>query len=287
MGTWVQQTAYSVLTFILLQVTGEWSNLLWDWFSRAFSAPVAVIDDPLVKQFSAVTIGIALGLLPVVLAWIAFREMLQRLDGTGTVPPEALVRRALIAGAAVTGTATVAWWLVTLADHARSVLTALGMEVNLFKAFFRLPVDPAFTMALLTLGFLIGVLLIVAQRLVVAAEFTVLLMLGPIMAVGLVREGGNTTWTAWMREITSLLLTPLVQLLLLVIFARRWAAAPGLLDVGDRIAALAFLYLLWNTPRWARQLVYSVGTAGAVAGAGANVARFMVMQQIARRMLRL
>lgn len=287
MGSWVETTAYQVLLFVFRQITGEWSNQLWDWFSRFFAAPVAVLDDPVVRQLTSVFIGIGLGVLPVAIAWTVIGESLKRLDGAGTVPPEALVRRALIAGAAVTGTSTVAWFMQSLAEHARGVLTAVGMQVNVFEVFFKLPIQTSFVMILLTLGFLVGVLAIIVQRWVVAGEFTVLLAVGPLMAAGLLRDGANTTWTVWLREMTALLVTPLIQFLLLVLFARKWGSAAGLLDMGDRIAALAFLYLLWNTPRWARQLVYSVGTAGAVAGTGATMARFMVMQHLARRMLRI
>lgn len=281
-GTWVQQTAYGVFVFVVRRLTFEWSDLAWDRFSQFFSAPVAVLTDPLVAQFSQVSVGIALGVLPVAITWISLKEMLLRLDGASTTPPEALIRRAMLAGMAVTGTSTVAWFMVETAELMRGVITAAGLEINLLKQFFQMPLEPISTVLFLSLVFLIGSLILTFQRIVIAAEFTLLLILGPFMGVGLLKEGGSTAWSLWLKEITSLLLTPLIQMLVLQIFIRKWVGANPLVEVSDRLAAIGFLYVLYNTPRWARQLVYNAGAGGAVVGTAGSVTRMAVMRQIVR-----
>jgi len=281
-GTWVQQTAYGVFVFVVRRLTFEWSDLAWDRFSHFFSAPVAVLTDPLVAQFSQISIGISLGVLPVAITWISLKEMLLRMDGASTMPPEALIRRAMLAGMAVTGTATAAWFMVESAELIRGVIAGAGLEIDLLKQFFAMPLEPISTVLFLSLVFLIGSLILTFQRIVIAAEFTLLLILGPLMGVGLLKEGGSTAWTLWLKEMTSLLLTPLIQMLVLQIFIRQWVGDNPLVEVSDRLAAIGFLYLLYHSPRWARKVVYEAGLGGAVAGSSGSVTRAVVMRQIVR-----
>jgi hypothetical protein len=270
-GSWVQETSYSIVTFVIRQLTGEWSDIVWQWFSRFFGAPVAIFDDPLVQRLVQVGIGVALGVLPVMIGWRALQEMLARMDGTSMAPPEALIRRGLTAGVAVTATSLAAWFMTSLAEQARGVLAAVGLDINLLRQFFDPTASATSTVIMLTLAFLIAALILTIQRGVLAAELTVLLVMGPVMAAGLLKEDGASTWTIWVREVTSILLTPLIQMLVLMLFIRKWGNAGGVLDIGDRLASFAFLYVLWNTPRWARQMVYSVGASGAVSSAAGTV----------------
>ncbi|HYG56614.1 MAG TPA: conjugal transfer protein TrbL family protein [Symbiobacteriaceae bacterium] len=282
MGSWVQQTAWGIVLFILHQLTGEWSNIAWEWFSRLFSSPLAVIDHPLVERLVQVAVGLVLGFLPVVIAATVIKETVARLDGTSNTPPEALIRRALVTGIAVTGTSTAAWFMSTLADHARGILGAAGLDINLLSYLFTPPGTAGLTLVVLSLTFLVGAILVAIQGTVIAAEFTLLLIIGPIMAVGLIREGGTSTWTVWLREVGSLLITKLIQLLVVLVFLRIFTGNGGKPDPLQQLASLAFLYVLWNAPRWSRQLVYRTGTSGALVGAAAGAGRMVVMRQLMR-----
>jgi hypothetical protein len=279
-GSWVQQTAWGIVLYVLKMLAGEWSNQAWDWFSGFFSAPVIVLDDPLVVRLVRIAVGVALGFLPVAVAWMAARESFARLDGAGTIPPELLIRRALTAGVAVTATSTAAWFMTTLAEGARGVLAAVGLDIDLLHQYFTAPEELKLTLIILALAFVIGTVILVVQRYVVAAEFSALLVMGPLMAAGLLRDDGRTAWNIWLREVTSLLATPLIQLLVTLLFVRKFAGAGAAPDILARLASLAYLYVLYNTPRWARQLVYSVGAGDALLGSAANVGRMVVMRQL-------
>lgn len=281
-GSWVQKTAYGIFTYVLRQITGEWSNEAWQWFSRFFSAPVAVLESPLVQTLVRVGVVVSLACLPALVAFSAVRESLARMDGSSITPPESLIRRAILAGMAVTGTSTVTWFMVQLAEQARNLLAAVGLEINLLHQYFGDPLNPVSTVLLLSLAFVVGAVLLTIQRWVITAEFTTLLIIGPIMAVGLIREGGNTTWNVWLREMVSLLITPLVQMIVILVFLRTFGSAAGVLQTGDRLAALAFLYVLWKTPGWARQMVYHVGSIEDGFAGGMTVGRMMVMRHILR-----
>lgn len=285
-GSWVQQTAYGIVLYVVQMVAGEWSNQIWQWFSVLFSPPVPVLADPLVQRLVTVSTSLVLAFLPIAVGWTALRETLARLDGSSTSPPEALIRRAVVTGVAVTGTSLLAWALVTFTEQTRGVLSAVGLNINLFRQFFQVPSQPVSTVLFLTVAFLVGGLLLVVQRAVIAAEFTLLLAMGPVMAAGLIRESGSSTWTVWVREMISLLITPLVQMLVMLVFLTKWGNIGGVLQVGDRVAALAFLYVLWKTPGWARHMVYTGTGAGAAVGGAVAVGRLVVMRQMMRMAFR-
>lgn len=280
-GSWVEQKAFGIVLYIFAQLAGDWSNQAWEWFAKFFAAPVAVLDDPLVQRLVQVAVGLVLGFLPVAIAWLVLRETLARMDGASTTSPATLVRRALITGVAVTGTSLLAWFMVTLANHARDMLVAVGLDLTPMQRFFDAPLTTGSIILGLQLMFLVAAIILSLQRWVIAAEFTVLMVMGPVMAAGLINEGGQSTFSIWLREVISLLITPLIQMMVLLIFLRKWGE-PGLLGVEDRLASLAFLWVLWNTPRWARQMVYSAGAGSAVVGTAANVGRLMIMRQLIR-----
>lgn len=280
MGSWLQQTTWGLVNYVLKMITGEWSNIAWSWFSKLFASPLAVLADPVVEKLTQVTIAAALGFLPVLVAWRALSETLARMDGTSNMPPEALVRRTMVTGIAVTGTSAAAWFLGTLADLGREVLAAVGLDINLMEEFFQMPLSAPSSVVIITLVFAVGALILTLQRAVITAEFTVLVCVGPLLAVGLMREGGSSTWQVWLREVISLLVTPLIQMLVLLLFIRNYASASGPLEIGDRLASLAFLWVLWNTPRWARQMIYQVGAGGMVVNTAMEAGRMAVMRKM-------
>lgn len=279
-GTWVQKTAWGIVMYMLDAAMKEGSNYAWDWFSQLFAAPVSIVDDPLVQTLTQVAVGLVLGFLPVAITWMVIKETAARLDGSSTTPPEALIRRTIITGIAVTGTSLAAWFMLTLAELARGIMGAVGVDLNPLKPFFEPAPDWTLVVLVLALLFLVGGIVLVIQRAIVTAELTVLLVIGPLMAAGLIREGGATTWNVWLRELTSLLVTGLIQMLVVLIFVRRFAGGNMAPTVFARLSALAFLWVLWNTPRWARHLVYSVGAGNSVVGSMVGLTRMAVMRQM-------
>ncbi|HYF76771.1 MAG TPA: conjugal transfer protein TrbL family protein [Symbiobacteriaceae bacterium] len=296
MGSWVQQTAWNIFTYMLDSAAKDLSNQVWIWFSQLFTVPLTVLDDPTVAAVVNVLTGLVLGFVPVAVAWIVLKETASRLDGTSTTPPEALVRRAMMAGLAITATSLVARYMLTLSSYARELVAGFGVDINVLHALFRPAPDTGLVVIILLLAFLVGGIVLLIQRAVITAETTVLLAIGPIMAAGLLREGGGTTWNIWLRELTSLLVTGLIQMLVTMLFLRKFAGGDSGLGMGPlddpaifpdllhRMAALGYLWVLWNTPRWARQLVYSVGAGGAVVGGAVSMTRLVVMRQIFRSM---
>jgi|GEM_PF-3361415 len=275
-GSWVQQTSYGIVGYIWRGLTSEWSDVIWRWFSKLFGSPVAVIEDLTAQRLIQLTVAMVLAGLPVLIGWYVLKETLSRMDGTSTAPPEALIRRVMVTGVAVTGTSLMAWFLATLADRLRELLAGFGLQISLIQDYFFAPGSVTASAVMLTLIFLICALILTVQRWVLAAELTVLTVIGPIMAAGLIRDGHSTTFNVWMREVVAVLLTPLIQMVVRQLFLRQFGSNNGILEIGDRLASLAYLYVIWNSPRWARQMVYNVGAGDTVASAAGAAGRMAV-----------
>lgn len=275
-NSWFQ----TALVYVANGVLHDWGNAVWSWFANLFTVPLAILTDPALAKVLHVTLGMSLGILPVAIGLQVLRHHLDHLDGSSTTPPEVLMKRCLLAGLGVTGTNLIAWAGLTYANLLVDALRALGVDLNLLRTFFLNPGAPGFGVLLLMLILLVGAALSGLQRMVMDAELTVLLVLGPLAGVSLIRGDGGL-WASWLRELASLLLTPVVQLLVTWFFVRTFALA-GPFSPSAALPALAFLWVLVRTPGWVRSMIYSAGIRGAAGGAAGAAGRFLFMRQLIR-----
>lgn len=284
MGSWLGQRILDALVFIATDLKGAYGQALWNGFSKLFSSPIAVLEDRWVRFLIEMAMTIAIGALPVLITYHAVRRVLESLDGQSTTPPEVLVRRSLQAGAALTGVALYGWFAGTLADHAREVLGALPFKVSFLEVYF-IPIDMSSGLAglLLALVFLCCAGVVVIQRAILAAEFTVLMVVGAFLALQKIGDESPQGWQLWKREVTAISLTPVLQLLTIYLFAIRLKGVGATLTLAHWLEAFAMLYLLWNTPRWARQFTYSTGMGHTSAGAGAAAARLVAIRWMLKK----
>lgn len=255
---------------------------MWTLFSRLFSSPIAILEDHWVQLLIRLAMATALGCLPVLITYQAVRRLIESADGQEMLPPGVLVRRSLSAGVAVTGVALYGWFAGSLADYLRELLGAVPLEVSFLEMFF-LSRDPTSGLAglLFILTFLTGAGLVIIQRIILAAEFTVLMIIGAFLALQKVSEDRPAGWQLWKREVTAVCITPVLQLLLVFLFMLRLGAG-GAGGFTRWFEAFGMLYLLWHMPRWARQFTYSAGVGDAIAGAAAGAGRLAVMQVMLR-----
>lgn len=280
MGSWVQETVWGIFKFVLAQATGDLSSEIWKLFSSFFVFPVAVTGAPIVQRLIRFSVVISLAYLPAALGVQVLKQIFDRMDGSARSAPEELIRRVIVTGVAITGTSTVAWFMLVLADLVRQALASIELRVNLLAMFFGDPQGFTLVMLFLQILFVVGAIVLIVQRAVLTAEFTILLITGPIMAAGLIRENGQGLWGVWIRELTSVLVTPLIQFLTTILFIYVFLDVDGALSIWQQAGGLAYLYVLFNTPRWARQLVYQTGSGSAIVGGTANAARMVVLRKL-------
>ncbi|HLO04547.1 MAG TPA: conjugal transfer protein TrbL family protein [Symbiobacteriaceae bacterium] len=280
MGSWVQQTVWEIFRFVMAQATGDLSSEIWTLFSSFFAFPVAVTGSALVQRLVRFAVVVSLAYLPAAFGVQVLKQIFDRMDGSARSAPEELIRRVIVAGVAVTGTSTVAWFMLVLADLVHQALASIELRVNLLEIFFGNPNGFTLVMLFLQILFVVGAIVLIVQRAVLTAELTILLITGPIMAAGLIRENGQGLWGVWIRELTSVLVTPLIQFLTTILFIHIFLDPTNVLTIWQQACGLAYLYVLFNTPRWARQLIYQTGTGSGVVGGASNAARMVVLRKL-------
>jgi hypothetical protein len=282
-GSWLGQRILEALKFIAQDLQGAFAQTLWTSFTKLYFSPVVALEDPTVQFLIRLAMTIALGCLPVLITYQAMRRVLESMDGTSVTPPEVLVRRSLNAGIALTGIALYGWFASTLADYGRELLGALPYNLSFLETFF-FSDDPKATLAVwcLALVFLVCAGLVLVQRAILGAEFAVLMIIGAFLALQKVADDSPQGWQVWKREVTAICLTPVLQLLLLYLFAQRMSDGTTA-SLGRWLEAFAMLYLLWNTPRWARQFTYSTGVGHTVAGAGSAATRLVAIRMMLKK----
>jgi hypothetical protein len=281
MGTWLQQSVWGALLYVFEKGTHDLSSEIWTFFSGFFAFPVAVVDYPLIQRLIQFAVVISLAYLPAAIGVQVLKQIFDRADGSARSAPEELVRRIMVTGLAVTGTSTVAWFMLTLSNLVREALTGIASHTNILSIFFITQMNGlTLVMLFLQILFVIGAIVLMIQRAILTAELTVLLVTGPIMAAGLIREGGGATWNVWVRELTSILVTPLIQFLVTILFINVLLDPTGDLTIWQQVAGLAYLYVLFNTPRWARQMVYQTGTGSALVGGAVQAGRMVVLRKL-------
>lgn len=266
---------------IFRELSNDINRDLLVMFGNLFSAPVAVLQVPAFITLQQIAAGLALGGLSAAIGWQALRRIWLSMDGASDTPPEVLIRRGLTAGLTVTAVSLLGWGAASIAESFRSILIAFGVDFS-YLTFFFIP-NGGLAYLLLNLVFIGGALVLLLQRAQLYMEFAVLMIIGPLAAVALVADENPAPWAAWKREMIAICITPLLQLMLFILFARVIGHSPTTeISLGQWISGFSLLALLWRMPRWARQFTATTGTGHAVAGAGVSVGRMAVMTQIAR-----
>lgn len=278
---YIKQAALAAVSWVFKGLTQEWGNALWDWFSKLFMSPTAVINDPDVLRLNGILAALSTTLMVAMIVAMSLRYQMERAVGDSQVAPEVLVKRCMLAGLAVSGAPTIAWAGGYMADEMVIALGGLGIDFNLLKTYFVLPGSPGFGLIILSLIFLAGAACLLVQRFIMDAEFTLLMAVGPLMGVSLLRNEQDGAWQSWLREVASILLTPVLQLLVSWFFIKKFASASAT-DPKNFFLSFGYLFVMFRMPRWARSWMYSAGGGDALVAGGQAVGRMVSMRTMLR-----
>lgn len=277
--SWVDAAVTGAVTAVFRGLQQDWGNALWTAFSKLFLTPTAVINDPNVLRINALLVALSVTVMPIMTVAAVLRYKLDLATGTNTVPPETLVKRCVLAGLAVMGAPTIAWAGGYLADAMIEAIGNFGIDMNLIQTFFLLPSSPGLSIVLLSLIFLVGAAILMIQKFYLIGEFTLLLAMGPVMGISLLRNEQQGAFQNWLREVFSILLTPVLQLLITWFFITKFASASNINPL-DFFLSFAYLLLLFKIPRWARTWMYSGGGGDALMAGGQAVSRMVVIRSM-------
>lgn len=277
----------AVLIYLSADFSLSLSNRLWNWFTQLFGNPVGLLDSPGVVGLQRAAVLLASSALPVILIIQAMRNSGSAALGVAQEPPEAVLRRAVVAGISVSGIAIYVAFATELANLLRTVigLAPMSSNLNLFKALFDVALGNDWLSILLLLIFLLAAGAAVIQRFIFSVETALLFIVGALVAATRAVDEQSPAWQTWKHEIRAVLITPLIQLVILYLIALRIGQVDQTqwTETGERwVWSLALVYLLWNTPRWARKFTYQVGVGHGIAGTGAHMSRMAVTQLIVR-----
>jgi hypothetical protein len=282
-------TLAQILLAALKGVLQGWNHELvqelWTEFAGILFNPLPLLTDPLVTRLQEVFMAVALGALPGVIGYQALRRIGEASLGASTVSASTIVRRAVTATITVTGISLFSYVASTLMKLAVDTITSLPSQVTVINMLFDLTsTEGKITASFFFMVFLGAIGCLIVQRFVFQAEFTILLVVGLWIGVHRATTDESHPWQVWKREFVAILLTTVLQVLTLWLFAERLGNLSEemkqtfLQTLSRWFQSGALVYLLWNTPRWARQFTYSVGTAHSVAGVAVSAGRLAMVK---------
>lgn len=248
-----------------------------------------LLDNPWAHGLVLLAQGVAVSVLGLRLAWEAFQQRVLREQGQ-TTDVMGLVRNAGIAAFSIFAFPLLSVRLILFGnDLSRAVVEVLGSQVSTLGDAIANALGRALTMAPATtagmgpsgvvilgvlfalIGLVVVVLLVLIfiQAMIRTVEAFVAGVIGPVLAVGWMSDGGGTA-ALWWRSLVILCLSQSVQLMLLYL-STAISLAPGLPVDLRPFLFLATLWVTFRTPHMLQEYAYHSGVGSGVSAAG-NVA---------------
>ena len=248
-----------------------------------------LLDNPWAHGLVLLSQGVAVSILGLRLAWEAFQQRVLREQGQ-TTDLMGLVRNAGIAAFSIFAFPLLSVRLILFGnDLSLAVVGVLGTQARTLSSGMGQVLGSALSMAggaavgmgpeavaaLAVLFVVIGLVavvllgLIFIQAMIRTVEAFVAGVIGPVLAVGWMSDGGGTA-AVWWRSLLILCLSQSVQLMLLYL-STAISLAPGVPIYLRPFLFLATLWVTFRTPHMLQEYAYHSGV-GAGASAAGNVA---------------
>lgn len=121
---------------------------------------------------------------------------------------------------------------------------------------------------------LIGLLITYIQASIRSAKIAILCLLGPIFAIGYIRDD-KAMFVGWIREVIALGFGQIVQILLFNLSMQVFASLDGF-AITRTLTFLGVVMMMITSPKWLKGIIETTGTGKALAGGGKQ-ATMMVM----------
>ncbi|KKM13036.1 hypothetical protein SY88_00245 [Clostridiales bacterium PH28_bin88] len=281
------QIATAVLTWLVSSMLAP-----LNWLLSIFSSAGALRDltyQPWAQNLIAGAHGIAAALLALRVAWEALQMASLRAEGAPT-DPGALLKRTVMAAAAIFGGPWVARQMIFVGNSLASGVAHAGLGVGLDQldlgALFAYAADPSnfIWMLLLTIPAVILLILVFFQGLVRTIEITLAAIISPLAALGYISGGGMAD--VWWREVMVVSTSQAVQMLLLYMGAALLVAPAPWNSVQANMGPFLFVATLWvavRTPVILRNYAYSTGISSIAGGVG-HTASYVALSRLMTRM---
>jgi len=226
-----------------------------------------VLKNPLVRNAIVISQAVAGSLLAVAVAVECLRSYILYQHGEPGADIGRLLTRAALGTAAIAGMPWLAEFVYKLGNSlAGAVGTISSYEVK--QGFEGISLNSALNMPAFLIIMVVIVLvlwfLILVQAAIRGVELGALAVVGPVMAVGLLRSDEGV-FATWWRELVVLSMTQALQVLLIKGFL---AQGVNLSSSGTGpLFAIAWLWVTFKAPSFLRQFAHHTGIGGAAGGA--------------------
>lgn len=288
----LQQGIGSLLHALVLSVLQAVTSILGAvpvWIMSQFADAGytrVLLNNPWAHGLVLLAQGVAVSVLGLRLAWEAFHQHVLREQGQ-TTDLMGLVRNAGIAAFSIFAFPLLSVRLILFGnDLASAVVGVLGSQVGALGTGMARVLGSALAMgtiaaagmgplAFIVLGAMFAVIgfiavillvLIFLQAMIRTVEAFVAGVIGPILAVGWMSDGGGTAAT-WWRSLIVLCMSQAVQLMLLYL-STAISLAPGLPIYLRPFLFLATLWVTFRTPHMLQEYAYHSGLGSGASAAG-------------------
>lgn len=230
-----------------------------------------VLENPLVRNAVGISQVAAGSLLAVAVTVEALRSYILYQHGEPGADIGRFLTRAALCAAAIAGMPWLAEFVYKLGNSlAEAIGTISSYEVQ--QGFEGVSLISAasmpITLVIMVLIILVLWFLILVQAAIRGVELGALSVVGPVMAIGLLRSDEGV-FATWWRELVVLSMTQALQVLLIKGFLAQGVNLAS--DGTGPYFAIAWLWVTFKTPSFLRQFAHHTGIGGAAGGAAKMV----------------
>lgn len=270
---------YNAVLYFFTNVIDSMINDVMFQISSLMKAALDILDNPLVQNGIKLSQAAAGSLLGVSLAVEGLRSYILYQHGEPGADTGRLFTRVILCIVVIAAIPWLPKFIYSLGNNlAMAVGSISSYEVE--KGFNNITAMSAVGMPVMTLVMILAVLvlgfLILLQAAIRGVELGALSVVGPFMAIGLMRADEGV-FAVWWRELVVLSMTQALQVLLIKGFL---AQSINITSSGlGLFFAVAWLWVTFKTPSFLRQFAYHTGIGSAAGG----MARMMLVRKMLTR----
>ncbi len=225
-----------------------------------------VLDNPLVRNAIGISQAAAGSLLAVAVTVECLRSYILYQHGEPGADTGRLLTRAALGAAAIAGMPWLAEFVYQLGNSlagAIGVISSYEIEQGFEGVSLGSALDMPVTLVIMVLIVLVLWFLILVQAAIRGVELGALAVVGPVMAIGLLKNDEGV-FATWWRELVVLSMTQALQVLLIKGFLAQGVNMAS--DFGPYFA-IAWLWVTFKAPSFLRQFAHHTGIGSATGGA--------------------
>jgi hypothetical protein len=270
---WITHAVTEAFKGLMSAFTVEMGQAVMATLQDFLYMPTGLLNHPLMQALLGFTRTLSGWWFPVIIAWQGVRIVTRTREGAQEVDIMQLVRRWCLAAFVCYGNYALIVYTMRIGNSIIDSFVKGSTSLNMNLLVPLMVPGVSFAEILLTLVFIIGWIVLAVQRARLQFFFIIHMAIAPFAGISIAHQEAAEFWNTWLREMTSLLLTYVVQTILIWMFI-------NLLGEGINFATLTLaigcIWAMFDSPGRLREWTYNSGAGAAVLGGGATAGRMAV-----------